>query len=133
MSRDAGTIDESLRPFTARERLIAVVLAAEGKAVQAIPERLIPGERSADAWVEGHPVEFKSLAPSATSATVRNVINASMKRGGQAREIIVDARGSGLAQPEAIRALARIQGITRGRLDRIRLLGDGYELSRTYT
>ena len=48
-------------------------------------------------------------------------------------QLIVDARGSGLAQPEAIRALARIQGITRGRLDRIRLLGDGYELSHTYT
>jgi len=132
VSPEAGTIDESLRPFTARERLIAVVLAAEGKAVQAIPESLIPGERSADAWVEGHPVEFQSLAPGATSGTVRNVINASMKRGGQARDIIVDARGSGLSQPEAVRALARIQGITRGRLDRIRLLGDGYELSHTY-
>ena len=59
-------------------------------------------------------------------------MNASMKRGGQARDIIVDARGSGLAQTEAIRALARIHGITRGRLDRIRLLGDGYELSHTY-
>jgi hypothetical protein len=52
VSREAGTIDESLRPFTARERRIAVVLAAEGKAVQAILESLIPGERSADAWVE---------------------------------------------------------------------------------
>jgi hypothetical protein len=46
-------------------------------------------------------------------------INASMKRGGQARDIIVDARGLGLSQPEAVRALARIQGIARGRLDRI--------------
>lgn len=132
MSPEAGMIDESLRPFTARERLIAVVLATEGKTVQAIPESLIPGERSADAWVEGHPAEFKSLAPGATSGTVRNVINASMKRGGQARDIIVDARGSGLSQAEAVRALARIRGIARGRIDRIRLLGDDYELSHTY-
>ena len=95
----AGTIDESLRPFTARGRLIAVVLAAEGKAVQAIPESLIPGERSADAWVEGHPVEFKSLAPGATSGTVRNVINASLKRGSVNRA----SRGDETGPSERIR------------------------------
>ena len=133
MGPQSGTIDESLRKFTPRERKVAEVLAAEGKAVQAIPESLIPGQRSADALVNGAQVEFKSLAPGANNGTVKNAINASIKRGGQARNFVIDARGSGLTHREAERALNRIQGIARGKIARIRILGDNYVLSRTYS
>src|SRR2546422_9151059 len=95
-----GTIDESTRTFNPAERRIAEVLAAEGKDVKALPESLMPYTRSADALVAGRLTEFKSLAPGAGSGTMRNTINQSIKGGGQARDIIIDARSSGLTPME---------------------------------
>jgi hypothetical protein len=87
-----GIIDESARTFNPKERRIAEVLASEGKDVKALPEGTIPNERSADALVAGRPTEFKSLDPGASSGTIKNTVNQSLKGGGQARDIIVDAR-----------------------------------------
>jgi hypothetical protein len=131
-STKVGIIDESLRAFNPQERRIAEVLIGEGKDVKALLESTIPNERSADALVAGRPTEFKSLALGAGSTTIRNTINQSIKGGGQAREIIIDARGSGLTRLEAERGLNRVAGIARGKLDSVRILGDGYHLSRSY-
>jgi hypothetical protein len=118
-----GAIDESTRTFNPAERRIAELLAAEGKDVKALPESTMPNERAADALVAGRPTEFKSLAPGAGSSTIRNTVNHSIKGGGQARDIIIDAHGCGLS---------RVAGIARGKLNSVRIMGDDYNLSRLY-
>lgn len=65
-----GTVDESAKPFSPKEKAIADTLAGEGKYVQAVPESKVPGVRSPDALVDRKPTEFKSLDPAATSGTV---------------------------------------------------------------
>jgi hypothetical protein len=132
LSAQVGAIDESLRTFNPQERRIAEVLAGEGKDVKAFPESTIPNERAADALVAGRRTEFKSLDLGASSTTIRNTINHSIKGGGQARDIIIDARGSGLTPIEAERGLGRVAGITRGKLDSVHIIGDGYHLLRAY-
>jgi len=127
-----GTIDEALCAFSPQERQIAETVASEGKDVKALPESTISNERSADALVAGRLTEFKSPYPGASSGTVKNTVNQSIKGGGQARDIIIDARGSGLTHTEAERGLSRVAGITRGKLDNVRIIGDGYNLSRRY-
>lgn len=134
-----GIIDESERRFSPEERRIAEVLQSEGKYVKALPEIGHRG-RFADAEIGDQPIseqcpgvhaEFKALAPGASSATVRNVINNSIRRGGQARHIIIYSGSSGLTQEEAIRGLARAEGITRGRVDSVRIIGDGFDVTST--
>lgn len=124
-------LDEMERVFTPSERRIAVLLAAEGKVVKALKENPA-GERVADAEVDGLSVEFKSLDHGANSATVRNSVNNSLRHGGQARQMIVDARGSGLTEDEARQGARRVAGITRGKLDRLRLIGDRFDFDTQY-
>ncbi len=95
--------------------------------MKALPESGVG--RSADASVNGVPTEFKSLEPGATNATVRNSVNASLRRGGQARRMVIDARGSGLTRDEAVRGIGRVRGIARGRLDQVRIVGDGFDIT----
>ncbi|MEG4090234.1 CdiA C-terminal domain-containing protein [Microcoleus sp. Pol12B4] len=92
-SANCGSIDESERAFGATERAIAEFLEREGKNVKALVEKT-DGGRNPDAEVDGKPIEFKSLDAGATSATVKNQINNSIRRGGQARDIIIDAIAS---------------------------------------
>ena len=124
-----GSIDEAERVFSREEKRIAEVLQGEGKEVKAKAE--MSGRRTGDAEVDRVPTEFKSLHPGATSATVRNSINNSVRRGGQARHITIDARGSGLTRVEAERGLARARNITRGKIDSARIIGDGFDITST--
>jgi hypothetical protein len=56
----------------------------------------VPGAgRQGDAIVDGLKHEFKSLGQGADSNTIRNVINKSKNRGGQARDWVLDARNTG--------------------------------------
>lgn len=127
MGISLGSIDESERFFPPKERRIAELLVLEGKSVKA--KERIEWQRMPDAEVDGVLTEFKTLAPpNATNSTVKNTINNSIRDGGQARHIIIDARGSGLTEPEARRGLARARNITRGLVDWVRLIGDGFDL-----
>jgi hypothetical protein len=127
MSISSGSIDESERPFLSKERQIAELLASEGKYVKAKAEP--NGQRMADAEVDGVLTEFKTLKPpNAINSAVKNTINNSIRDGGQARHIIIDARGSGLTEFEARRGLARARSITRGLVEWVRLIGDGFDL-----
>ena len=45
--------------------------------------------------------------------------------------MIIDARSTGLTEEEARRGLARASGITRGRIDSVRVIGDGYDVTAT--
>lgn len=133
-----GSVSETRAKFSPAERRIADVLASEGKTVEATPRSKAEGVRTGDALVDGRPAEFKTMAPGADSATVRNEVNNSIrgtgqvKGAGQARDMILDARGSGLSEAEAIRGLNRVAGITRGKIDSVQIIGDGYNVKRNY-
>ncbi len=71
------------------------------------------------------------MAVGATSLTVKNQINNSIKPGGQARNIIIDAPSSGLTEYEAIRGLERAKNITIGKLDTVRIIGSNYDIIST--
>jgi len=122
-----GIIDESEKVFSSKEKRIADKLTEEGKNVKAKKETEIG--RTGDAEVDGVKTEFKTLDPGANSATVKNSINNSIRRGGQARDIIIDARNSGLTPEEAARGLARSKAITRGKVDSVRIIGDGFDIT----
>jgi RHS repeat-associated protein len=121
-----GFIDESEATFTDKERSIAQYLAKEGKGVKAVPRGEV---KTPDALVNGVRTEFKSLDPGSDSTTITRAIRDSLSRGGQARDIIYDSRGSGLTQSKANRAFARVSGIAEGRLDSLRIIGDDFDLT----
>jgi len=127
-----GTIDESERRFPSNERRIAEMLQSEGKHVKSLAPRNNPSRRRfADALVNGIKTEFKTARPGADSATIRNEINNSIRGDGQARHMIIDARGSGLTEAEATRGLARTIKITRGKIDSVRIIGHGFDITST--
>jgi Contact-dependent growth inhibition CdiA C-terminal domain len=126
-----GKIIESQDKFSPKEKELAEFLAKEGKVVEKLPENYsLPG-RKADALVDGIKTEFKKLDQRATNATLKSNISSSIKKGGQARNMVIDARGTGLTLEEAQRGLARAANITKGRIDSVRVLGDGFDITAT--
>ena len=110
-----------------KERAIAEHLERLGRKVEPNLMEGVPGAgRQADAIVDGVRHEFKSLDPGATSATVRNSVDKSVSGIGQAREIVMDVRETGLSLKEARRGAGRALGISREKLDGLTLLGDDY-------
>ncbi|MEV3962499.1 hypothetical protein AB0M34_16625 [Nocardia sp. NPDC050193] len=99
-----GKIDESEKTFNAAEKDIAEILAGEGNDVKAIPEST---ERTPDAEVNGVPTEFKTLDEGASNNTVKNALNSAK---GQAENVVINARDSGISQDEAQRGLNRFLG-----------------------
>lgn len=119
-----GSIDETRRRFKPAERRIAELLAEEGATVTALPEDPTGG-KAPDALVGGVTVEFKTVRTGASSATVNRALGRSV---GQARHVILDARGSGLSAAEARRGVRRFVGTPYGqRLEGIRIIGDGFD------
>ena len=133
-----GSIDETGAQFSAQERNIAEVLAAEGRTVIAVPESQISGVRMYDASVDGQPNEFKTIegpkGSVARSATVRGALQSAngqfdVASPDQVRTVILDGRSSGLTEAEAARGLSRWLGTPWERqIDVVRILGDGWEL-----
>jgi hypothetical protein len=112
-SADLGKIDESAKTFNADERAIADQLAKDGRDVTAVAERQGAG-RNPDAMVDGKPVEFKTMketpGSNMDSGTVKNILDKSAKGGGQAPEIIIDARGINISAEEAQAGIQRYLG-----------------------
>lgn len=82
--------------------------------------------RQGDAIVDEVVHEFKTLEPGADSSRIKNVVNNSIRGTGQGRNIVIDARASGLTAEEANAGIARAFGIARGKLDSISIIGDNY-------
>ena len=82
--------------------------------------------RQGDAFVNGIKHEFKALDPGPTANTIKNVVNNSIRKGGQAREIIIDARGTGLTEEIAKEGTFKALGISRGKLDGLTIIGDDF-------
>jgi hypothetical protein len=121
-----GSIDETAKQFNDKERRIAELLKGEGKNVKSIKESTVDSERTPDAEVDGVETEFKTLDEGAGPNTVKNTLN---KAKGQARDAIIDARGSGLSEEGAREGLARfLRNNPPGRMNYIRVVGDGYDI-----
>ena len=123
--RDAGVIDERARDFQPAERAIAEALADRGATVTALAEDHSLWQRQPDALVDGRVTEFKSVRLGATDATIKNQLLAAK---GQAPNVVVDARGSGLGEDTAALGVRRFLGSPWGRdhYETILILGDGY-------
>jgi Contact-dependent growth inhibition CdiA C-terminal domain len=119
-----GVIDERAKEFSPAERRIAEYLAVKGPAVVSVSEGFGVCGRTADARVDGTPVEFKSLDPGAGDQTVKAALNSAK---GQARYAVIDARDCGLTEDDAQRGIRRFSGTPYGdRLDAVLIIGDNY-------
>ncbi len=117
-----------------KERAVAEYLEQLGRKVDKNPLEGVQGAgRQGDAFVDGVKHEFKSLDKGGTSTTIRNTTNKSIKGKGQARNIVFDARNSGLTKKEAIRGLDRAAGIARGKLDNVTIIGDDFFINKSIT
>lgn len=92
--------------------------------------------RQADRIINGVLTEYQILYPwieakkRADSDTIKNSIGASVRRGGQARKIIIDARDSGLNKVDAEQGLARAFEVAEDKLDQVEIFGDGFHVVR---
>uniref|UniRef100_UPI003F494294 CdiA C-terminal domain-containing protein n=1 Tax=Pseudonocardia sp. CA-138482 TaxID=3240023 RepID=UPI003F494294 len=121
-----GTIDESAKKFSPEERRIAETLADEGKNVKALREE--NDVRTPDTEVDGKRTEFKTLNGKGDN-TVKNTLDKSAKGGGQARDIVLDARDVELTKDAAELGIARHVGNNPGRYDSIRVMGRDYDFT----
>lgn len=120
------SIDESEKEFSLKERRIADALHTEGRNVKALKESRVDGRKTPDALVDGVPTEFKTLDPGAAPNSVKNTLNTAKK---QARDAVVDARGSGLEESGAREGLEKfLRNNPPGRMNSIRIIGDGYNI-----
>jgi hypothetical protein len=71
MGASSGSVDESARPFLAKGRRIAELLASKGKAVKA--QDTLANQRTADAEVDGVLTEFKTLTPPHATTVVLQI------------------------------------------------------------
>lgn len=84
--------------------------------------------RVADSDVDGERAEFKGFdTKDPTSNTIRNAVNDSKRRGGQAPFLIFDARGTSLTEDEARRGIRRGLGLASV-VVHIRVVGDDYDI-----
>ncbi|HTX82629.1 MAG TPA: hypothetical protein VME44_10645 [Streptosporangiaceae bacterium] len=121
-----GIVSERASKLQPRERRLADQLASEGHAVVAINDGYGREGRKPDAAVDGVPTEFKCLDPGASDRTVRAALTSAK---GQAREVVIDGRDSGLTAEEAERGVRRFLGAPYADgVHGIRLIGDDYEL-----
>jgi hypothetical protein len=130
LGEHTGTIDESASSFSPAERKIAERLAKEGHDVTALKPSTEPGVRTPDAVVDGTPTEFKTIqAPSPTSTRIMRVLDDSARRGGQAREIVIDAEGTPLTREAALEGIKRFKGLGKDAYDKIIIWGDGWTVT----
>jgi hypothetical protein len=122
-----GVVDERASRFQPRERRLADYLAGEGRSVVAIHDGYGREGRRPDATVDGVRTEFKSLDPGASDRTVKCTLTSGK---GQASEVIIDGRQSGLGHEDADRGVRRFLGAPYAdRLQAIRIIGDDYDLN----
>ncbi|MET7937798.1 PrsW family intramembrane metalloprotease [Streptomyces sp. NPDC005322] len=121
-----GTIDETEKGFSPKERRIAETLQSEGKNVKALKESPVDGVKTPDALVDGVPTEFKTLQPGAAPNAVKNTLNTAKK---QSRDAVIDARGSGLDESGAREGMGKfLRNNPPGRMNSIRIIGDSYSI-----
>ncbi len=130
----AGVWVHNARPcFDPREQAIADYLSDLGRNVQPNPLQGVTGAgRQGDALVDGVLTEFKTPRLGANSNTIKHQVADSVRGEGQARTIVIDGRGTGLTQDEAMRGIGRSLGIpyNAARLDYLAIIGDDFFVGR---
>lgn len=133
-----GWIDESIRIFRPRERVVAEVLRQEGWIVKALPNPDASDQRHADgllidqATEASFKVEFKTLDPGSQAIQVKRAVKNALKGQGQAQHIVIDARQSGLSATEAGLGMKLVRRLALGRLKSLRILGATYDYAQGY-
>ena len=117
--------------FSSEEKSIADYLKAMGRKVEPNSDEGKAGlGRQPDAIIDGLRTEFKTIdlktTPIPGSNTIKNIVADSARRGGQARELIIDARHTCLSKDEAQRGIFRALGANKGKIDRVTVMGNGY-------
>jgi Contact-dependent growth inhibition CdiA C-terminal domain len=121
-----GVVDERASKLQPRERLLADHLAGEGHAVVAVHDGYGREGRKPDAAVDGVLTEFKCLDPGASDRTVKAALTSAK---GQARDVLIDGRDSGLTSDDAGRGVRRFLGAPYADgMNAIRIIGDDYEV-----
>jgi hypothetical protein len=125
---DQSHVDPEVR-FSPEEEAIAKRLAQHSPGdIEPIPTSR---QRTADALVDGKPVEFKTPEDIDTTAgTIKNELSKSAARGGQSDDIIIDARATHLTRGEAIKGLARYLNLpgSAEKYARVRIWGSDFDL-----
>jgi hypothetical protein len=119
-----GRLDESARRLSHEELAVARLLVREGHDVRSVATGL---EKSADLTVCLRETEIKTPQLGATRATVNNELRRARNQG---TDVIIDARHSGLQRLPAQQGVADFAGrFDRGRVESVRVLGAGFDLS----
>lgn len=129
-----GRLDETARRLSHEEVAVARLLADEGHDVRSLPESRRGGRRP-DLSVCSTTVEVKSFDRledrNGVSPSANGVFNKLLDAAGQSRHAVLYGVGSGLTAETARRGLARYwsQPTDQPKLDHVRVLGDGFDLS----
>lgn len=116
------TIDESARRFTSDERSVAEYLAAQGAAVEALPEA--QDAKNPDALVDRRPTEFKTPRAPSVNAVTQNIKRAKL----QASDVVIDGRRVGLSHGTARQGLADAVRKYGNQLTSVQVLGPDFQL-----
>jgi hypothetical protein len=115
--------------FSSEEEAIAKRLAQHSPGdIEPIPRG---ADRTADALVNGKPVEFKTVqVEDPDSATIKGKLTDATSGGGQSDDVIIDARASNLTQGEAVKGLARYLNVpgNADKVVRVRIWGNDFDL-----
>ncbi|MEV0088211.1 hypothetical protein [Saccharopolyspora sp. NPDC050642] len=128
---DNGTTDE--QRFSPDEASVAKRLAQMGRnIVRRLPTS---DRRTADATVNGHAVEFKTLQQKdgniPTHKTVKKMLRNSQKNGGQSSDVIVDARRTDLTSDDAVNGLKAFVNApgNENKLTQVRIWGKTFDFN----
>ncbi len=131
LPRPPGILDDSDDPIAGRskeERATIRDLIGEGNEVRTNPRR--NDRREGDTFIHGSRTELKHPKPGAVAKTLKNEIDKAIKGQSQGRNIIIDARRSGLTEAAADAGVELAARYTRGKVDYVRVIGIGFD--KTY-
>jgi Contact-dependent growth inhibition CdiA C-terminal domain len=115
-----------------KEQAIDDYLRGLGNVVEPNPLEGVRGAgRQGDRYINGVLTEYKTLEPGATSNTIKHRVNDALRFKGQARNIIIDVRNTEISQEEALRGIYRAIGISRGKLDNLRVIGNDFDIEKS--
>ncbi|MCL2015557.1 MAG: hypothetical protein FWG68_04850 [Defluviitaleaceae bacterium] len=104
---DKGTLTGDLKNKTANERRVVDDLLNQGKNVEIVPESTIQNSKTPDFKVDGVPTELKTLENINTNTGSKRIKEGFRQN---AKEIILDTRGSGITKKDADEIFERLRG-----------------------
>jgi hypothetical protein len=128
--RAEGAADRLAGFADSSERAIAEYLENLGRKVTKNPDgNVAEASPVGDANVDSVPHEFRTLQAGATANTIVNMVNNSLRRGGGARRIVIDSRGTGLGQEQAKSGTMKAVGSSGGMIDYVAVIGSDFFVS----